>query len=167
SVSQVAGNSPLFTYGYGGYGLGIFDNGDLYLTRVGIDNVSVSTGLGDTNYHHVAVTKSGNVVLFYVDGVAYPAPEYNSTFTFDTDAAIGARGDNLDCGFLGTIDEVSVYNRALATNEIQAIYNASVSGKCPVPPVILVQPANQSVFLGDIVTFSVLASGTRPLNYQW
>ena len=35
------------------------------------------------------------------------------------------------------------------------------------PPVILVQPANQSVPMGLAATFSVEANGTYPLTYQW
>ena len=34
----------------------------------------------------------------------------------------------------GLIDEVSIYNRALTAAEIQSIYSAGRSGKCPVPP---------------------------------
>ncbi len=35
------------------------------------------------------------------------------------------------------------------------------------PPVVLVQPTNQTVFVGDTATFSVLAQGGAPLSYQW
>jgi hypothetical protein len=35
------------------------------------------------------------------------------------------------------------------------------------PPVITTQPANQTVTLGHMATFSVVASGTAPLSYQW
>jgi hypothetical protein len=37
----------------------------------------------------------------------------------------------------------------------------------PPPPVILTQPANQSVLSGQRATFSVSASGSAPLSYQW
>ncbi len=37
----------------------------------------------------------------------------------------------------------------------------------PVPPVIVVQPTNQSVTVGGTVNFSVMAEGTEPLSYQW
>jgi hypothetical protein len=121
-------------YGYGGYALGIDDAGGLFLTRVGIDNVTIPNLITDTNWHHVAVTKSGTSVVFYVDGLAYPAPSpYTSVFNFNTDIAIGARGDTLANSFLGSIDELSVYNRALSQSEIQAIYNAGSGGKCPAP----------------------------------
>ncbi len=37
----------------------------------------------------------------------------------------------------------------------------------PVPPSITSQPASQSVTAGQAATFSVTASGTAPLSYQW
>src|SRR5205085_8607448 len=34
-------------------------------------------------------------------------------------------------------------------------------------PTITTQPANQAVTVGQTATFSVVATGTTPLNYQW
>jgi len=70
----------------------------------------------------------------------------------------------------GPLDELSLYNRALSPAEIAAIYNAGSGGKClPVPtkPVITSQPTNQTVTVGGTATFSVTATGTTPLSYQW
>jgi hypothetical protein len=68
----------------------------------------------------------------------------------------------------GIIDEVSIYNRALSTNEIAAIYDAGSGGKCPpITPSITTQPTNQTVVVGGTASFSVTASGTSPLSYQW
>lgn len=36
-----------------------------------------------------------------------------------------------------------------------------------VPPMILVQPTNQTATVGATVSFSVTATGTTPLSYQW
>jgi len=72
--------------------------------------------------------------------------------------------------FAGLLDEPSLYNRALSSNEIAAIYNADSGGKCPpppTPPLITTQPANQVVTVGGTASFSVTASGTLPLSYQW
>jgi hypothetical protein len=71
--------------------------------------------------------------------------------------------------FLGSIDEVSVYNRALSAAEIQSIYNADGAGKCTAPtlPIITSQPTNQTVTTGGTAAFTALASGTPPLSYQW
>ncbi len=128
-----------FAYGNLGYGFGIDQSTSrLFLTHVGVSgSFSVAT-VTDTNYHHVAVTKQGGTVTFYVDGVADAPVTYNPTFTFTTGAAIGARGDNdLRNAFFGDIDELEIFNRALAPSEISAVFNAGATGKCKPP-----QPAN-------------------------
>ena len=87
----------------------------------------------DTSWHHVAVTKAGTVVLFYVDGVLQPTPTpspYTNIFQFTSSAAIGSRGDGGGNTFYGMIDELAIYSRALSTTEIAAIYNAGSAGKC-------------------------------------
>ena len=40
-------------------------------------------------------------------------------------------------------------------------------GNPPVAPTIATQPANQSVNVNQTATFTVVANGTAPLNYQW
>jgi hypothetical protein len=47
--------------------------------------------------------------------------------------------------------------------------NASSNGNpgSPTPPTISTQPASQTVTPGQTATFSVMVSGTAPLNYQW
>ena len=153
-----------------GYGFGVYSDGRLFLTKVGISVVALNPGITDTNIHHVAVTKNGSTVVFYIDGVAYGVPAYNSGgFVFSTPAVIGARGDTLRNTFWGTIDELSVYSRPLSTNEIQAIYDANISGKCVVlvPPVIVSHPRNTNAIAGANVTLSVVAGGSSPLSYQW
>ena len=85
--------------------------------------LSIPTLLTDTHWHHLAATKNGGTVVIYVDGTAYPAPtSYQPAFTFNSNMAIGARGDNLANGFLGSIDEIGVFNRALSAAEIQDVY---------------------------------------------
>src|SRR5205085_2211721 len=37
----------------------------------------------------------------------------------------------------------------------------------PVPPSVPTQPVAQTVTVGDNVTFTVAATGTAPLGYQW
>src|SRR5262249_25102451 len=151
----------IFSYGAGGYGFGLWNDGRLYLTKVNVDSVSGSTVVTDVNPHHVAVSKSGQFVTFYVDGVAQPSIAYGSAFSFTTPVAIGARADNLNNGFWGRIDELSVYNRALSIGEIQGIYNAQGSGKCAgdTAPFIFSQPVSQTITGNDNVTFNVIAGG--------
>ncbi len=47
------------------------------------------------------------------------------------------------------------------------VVSDTVSLEVGVPPTITVQPRSQAAIAGDIVRFSVTASGTAPLTYQW
>ena len=40
-------------------------------------------------------------------------------------------------------------------------------GSRPVTPLVITQPANQTVMVGQTATFAVTASGTGPMSYQW
>ncbi len=165
------GNGFIFGYGSGSLAFFMDSTGIPSLTRVGVDQVKPTSSIAitDTAFHHLAVTRSGNTVVFYVDGVAYAANAYGSVFTYTTAGGVGVRGDTLDNSFYGTIDEISIYGRALAPSEIQGIYAASKTGKCvvPVPPFLITQPTNQTVVQGSNVTFSALAAGSIPFSYQW
>ena len=69
----------LFSYGENGYGFGINNDGVLFLTQLNVNNVAVPTSVADTCRHHLAATKNTTNVVFYVDGVAYPAAPYSAT----------------------------------------------------------------------------------------
>ena len=66
----------------------------------------------------------------------------------------------------GRLDEVSLYNRALSSNEVAAIYAAGAPGKCKGAS-IAVQPQSQTVVAGTNVIFTVTATGFGLLSYQW
>lgn len=166
--SLVTPDAELFCHGEGGYGFGMWPDGRLFLTKVGSDNITASIGVSDTNFHHVAVTKSGTQVTFYVDGVPDSKPGYASVFDFVSGVAIGARGDDLNNSFYGLIDDLSVYARALSGTEIQSIFAAGSAGKCRavLPPLIVTQPESRTAYVGGSLTFSALVAGDS-LTYQW
>ena len=138
----------------------------------------VGTTLAYNQWMHVAATLDGGTgtMSVYINGV----------LADQTVTAIRPFGDlipgqspgvgigNVNDGgnnfpFIGDIDEISLYNRALSTNEIAALYRAGSAGKCagPFPPAITVQPVNETAVGGSNVVLSVVASGTGPFNYQW
>ena len=88
SRTDIAGNGPsnegaILAYGHDGYGFGVLADGRLFLTMV--DENSVDSGtmrVTDTSFHHVAVTKSGTTVTFYIDGVAGAPVMYTSCICF-------------------------------------------------------------------------------------
>jgi len=67
--------------------------------------------------------------------------------------------------FNGTIDEVSVWNRALSGDQIAALFTAG-SGVSVAPSVVL-QPVPTTIYVGKTNQLSMTAGGTGPYAYQW
>lgn len=115
---------------------------------------------------HFAQVYATNGVFVYTNGVQW----YSSPGTFGATNTASLRiGTSDSClssaTFGGLIDEVCIYNRALTTNEIEAIYQAGSAGKCKL--LFSSQPQSQVGFWGKSVTFSVTVGGIPPFGYQW
>jgi hypothetical protein len=117
-------NAHFFSYGMNGYMFGIQPSGQLYFGKVGGELLESPYLIHDESFHHVAVSKQGSRVVFYLDGVAAPESDFESTFDFETDVAVGARPDDMANSFIGVIDEVSVFNRGLSGDEVKAIFDS-------------------------------------------
>lgn len=119
-------------------------------------------------YQHVAMTYdqvSGNCVI-YCNGTAVDTANFGALTPQTTYNLNFGHRPASSVFYHGTMDEISLYNRALSSAEIQNIYQAGSEGKC-LAPAISTQPVSQSVAIGSNVTFSVSAYGTVPLYYQW
>jgi hypothetical protein len=57
--------------------------------------------------------------------------------------------------------------RVVVTNPVTSITSSAAILTVNSPPTITAEPANQSVAVGQTAAFTVLASGTAPLTYQW
>jgi hypothetical protein len=58
----------------------------------------------------------------------------------------------------------------VVTNSVSSVTSAQATlgvNSVPVAPTITTPPANQTVTAGQTATFSVVATGTAPLTYQW
>jgi hypothetical protein len=127
----------------------------------------VSTGV----WYHVAGMRGTNFAQIYVNGNL----ESQTNVSFPQDYGtlplyFGTSGQAYwDCKLNGTLDEVSLYNRALSSNEVAAIYAAGSAGKCKAVSGanITAQPQSQTVATGSNALFTVTAGGTAPLSYQW
>ena len=130
---------------------------------------TIQTGV----FQHVALTYdkgSGMANLYWNGSVVATANLGSFTPKTSTDLLLGSRvAPTGNFYYAGVLDEVSLYNRALTSNEVAAIYLAGSGGKCftPTAPTITAQPTNQTVVVGQTAEFSVSASGTAPLSYQW
>jgi len=101
---------------------------------------SSAPGLLTANtWQHVAVTydQTSGVAKTYLNGTAV-AEQNLGTFTPQTgvDLYLGYRPTGVLGGrrYLGSIDELELFNRALDATEIQAIYYADYAGKCKPDP---------------------------------
>ncbi|HTV42229.1 MAG TPA: LamG-like jellyroll fold domain-containing protein, partial [Candidatus Sulfotelmatobacter sp.] len=122
----------------------------------------------------VALTydEGSGIATIYTNGVAAASSDFGSFAPQTTyPVNLGRRtGEVIGDGdtYAGMMDELSLYNRALSSNEIAAIYNAGSAGKCkPEPPYIVEQPTNLTVSAANNAVFSVGAGGSMPLSYQW
>ena len=135
---------------------------------VGIQSSTlVATGV----WYHVAATRGSNFTQLYVNGHLESQTNVSFPQNYGTlPLYFGTSGQSYwDHKLNGTLDEVSLYNRALSSNEVAAIYASGAAGKCKAPsgPTITAQPQNQTVAGGSSATFTVTAGGTAPLSYQW
>ena len=84
----------------------------------------------DTNWHHLAVTKSGTSMLVYIDGVVQAAGNNGIPATLDAGngtTLIGARGGNTQ-NWDGIMDHLSVFDYELTQAQITQLYGSSSTG---------------------------------------
>ena len=145
-----------------------------YMTGPSPNGVTGTRNVKDGQWHHVAAAYDGTNICLYVDGTLDVSTPSSGTITqnsypmgigYNTQGVFGSPA----YFFVGLVDEVSLYHRALSSNEIAAIYNAGSAGKyiASSVPIITSQPQSQTNFVGATVTFQVGATNSIPLGYQW
>lgn len=87
-------------------------------------------------FHHIAavLNRSASSLVFYLDGSPTPPVSITGLGSLVNSGRLFIGHRSLDTGtgatsLNGVVDELSIYNRALATSEIQAIFNAGAAGK--------------------------------------
>jgi len=88
---------------------------------------------------------------------------FSGTTFIGADSADGGNGAR---GFAGAIDDVAIFNRALSKTELAGLFSTA-SGVSTYAPIIVSQPAAQSLYVGQTAQFNVAAGGSEPLTYQW
>ncbi len=135
SYSQPGNSGLVVTQGGEGFNFGLHNDGSLFLFGRGSPEVA-PIGLSVTDsifFHHLAVTKNGTTLTFYVDGVGVDASPFTGIFAASTTLMIGARADSFSNFFYGAIDDVRFFDRALTATEISAIVDPGSAGKCKPP----------------------------------
>jgi hypothetical protein len=107
-----------------------FAAGKLTIQMAGINHLSYGPDLRDNQCHHVAVTRGGTTLNFYVDGVFVGTSGDGSYNISSTDFLyIGNDAkDNFNDGVKGHIMEVRMWNTERTQNQIQTVMNVQLSG---------------------------------------
>jgi uncharacterized delta-60 repeat protein len=145
-------------------GFGILNTGSPYdwWGALGGGAYDLDSGLAvDTNWHQIILVYDTTNLLINVDG--FPgALEQVTPNTVFTPFSIGAGLAGATAFFSGSINDVRIYNLALTTNSVAALYALEAD-----VPVITQQPQSQSFNPGGTANFSVTAIAAHPLFYQW
>lgn len=83
----------------------------------------------DNEWHHIAVVSQEKVITLYIDGVLDGQYDYNIVpdFTPDTTTIGGILRDTDCCNFLGSIDEVAVWDNALAAGDVALLADGTAA----------------------------------------
>jgi hypothetical protein len=95
--------------------------------------LSSGTLTGLNQWNHVAVVVNGTTDSIYINGVLDTSNIQDEAAFANFGGLVFGAGFSGDYIFLeGQLDEITVYDRALADEEIESIYNAGNAGKCKV-----------------------------------
>lgn len=101
-------------------------NALVLLNEVGGSSVTVNTPVGsilpNNLYHVVVLFDSTTATDVYINGISQTLTGNSFTSTHATGLSIGNRGDG-NRPFLGIIDDVRIYNRALSASEVKQLYS--------------------------------------------
>jgi alpha-tubulin suppressor-like RCC1 family protein len=133
----------------------------------GTYHAALSSTLPTNAWIHCVGTYDGQTQRLFINGVQVSSALWSAPVNWD-DAfqAEGIGGFSSDSGTYrlnGNIDDIRVYGCTLSPSDVAQLYASEATQ----PPAITSQPASQTVNVGQSVTFSVSATGTQPLNYQW
>ncbi len=107
---------------------GIWQYNDSFLTGHNNSNLYGQIDAPFGEWVHVAVIYDSGTHNLYVNGVLDSLSGTQSPIT-QSDAGL-ALGRRVGSYYQGVLDEVTMYDRALSSTEIQAIYTAGTAGKC-------------------------------------
>ncbi len=160
-------------------------------------NNSVLSGsklLNDGQWHHIMAVRDNSVDQnrLYVDGVleATASINYPNSFIADnpTEVNVGwmhrAGSGDPEYHFLGSIDEVAIFNRAVSSSEVSSFYNSgNPTGHCAIgnyAPAITSTPVTSALEDEaysytmtaedpDVTDVLILSAVTKPswLNFSW
>jgi len=185
-------NAVIVNKGYGGGEQFVIDTGTGTGFRFGFRDGIVPAGTAAPTIHYATSTATNTVdgkwhhlvgvldevnsnQLFYVDGSLVASNNLGTSglgvinngtsdaYPIGIGSGTAINGGTYTNQFIGWIDQVAIYNKALAASNILAHYDAAGEA-----PYFSVQPVtNADVSSGANYTLTTVAVGTLPITYQW
>ena len=115
--------------------------------RSGGQGISISTGqnIQEETWNHVVYTYTSDTLRMFVNGSEvnkqFKSWDWNNSVSGSGNVYIGASGPNSN-SFLGSLDDIRFYDRALSSTEISTLY--SVESESPVSNSIVVSAGQTS-----------------------
>src|SRR5882724_3700186 len=147
--STVLGNKPVSL-------TGVWTNGASPAQTPGSDTSASGVNLHSGHVMSVHITYNGTTLTWTITDSTV-----GKSFTKSVTINIPSfTGNTAYVGFTGGTGGLTAIQDALT-------WTYTPDSTSPVAPSITTQPKNQTVIAGQTATFSVVASGTAPLSYQW
>ncbi len=154
----------------GGYGLGFLNNNTLRFTGYGVADADASVpSFAVGEWYHIAAVRSNTTVYLYINGALANSGNVANIRSSSQSLQFGGNPNFVAATdeepFSGTIDDAAVFDRALTSLEVSALYSARQGALNP--PFITQEPVSAKVYVGGTARFAVKADGSAPLAYQW
>jgi hypothetical protein len=105
------------------YSIALSPTGEIMFSQVAVVLDTIPTRIQDLGWHHLVMVRETGAMAFYLDGALAGRVNFSGTFGATTAFAIGSLpvpSFGVHYGFIGTIDDFSVWGRQLTPAEIQA-----------------------------------------------
>ena len=116
----------------------------------------ISSGLTNQTQPVTVAASSSNTQIISTPAITYKFPNSTGTLSFATSPRTGS-----------SIISVTINNGQKTNNIITRQFTVTVLAPGSTAPKITSQPTSLVTLAGQTVTFSVAATGTSPLTYQW
>lgn len=163
---QMLSYNPATGRGFVVFGTAMFAESYFYAPHPSNWARTSTSDFNDNQWHYLLIQRDGTTLRYYVDTVLLDVETLAGDITSNADLLIGTSNDFLGF-YVGLIDEIELYNRALSTSEIQSLYNAGVAGKCIecMPPEVSIT-GNEPVCPNSTHTYTANTDANNP-TFNW
>jgi len=118
SIGSTSNNNIMFDFDDGTYGVWAYWMGS------GSPCVRTTNRYNDGKWHHIALSRGGNLFTLYLDGRNTTTATVSSNIQISGPAVVGMQNSNY--WWNGSIDEIRIWNRTLAPADVEMHYRSNL-----------------------------------------